>query len=77
MPRAGEVLGAGASTAAERLSSKDKPTGKQGSPILTVKLRNKYTEYRSEDAEKNTAPWEDWLDQNGYGLGDNNHVYKK
>ena len=77
MASAGEMLGgARASTASERLASNGKPSGKQGSPALTVKLRTKFTEYRSENPESD-ASWEQWLEQNGYGLGDDNHVYKK
>lgn len=77
MAKAYGALSEGASSAAERLaSSKDKPTGKLGSPALTVKVRNKFSEYRSQNPETEVQ-WEEWLDQNGYGLGDNNHVYRK
>jgi hypothetical protein len=64
------------SSASDRLAASGKPTGKKGDPALTIKLRNKFTEYRSENPETDKQ-WESWLDENGYGLGDNNHVYKK
>lgn len=65
-----------ASSASDRLASKGKPSGQQGNPALTVKLRNKFSEYRAENPEA-SVQWESWLESNGYGLGDNNHVYKK
>lgn len=64
------------SSAADRLGSDNKPTGKLGDPRLTLKLRNQFTQYRSDNPETDVQ-WEQWLNQNGYGLGDNNHVYKK
>jgi hypothetical protein len=63
------------STASQRLMAENKPTGKVGSPGLTIKLRNQYTAYRSENPDT-TKSWEEWLQENGYGLGDNNHAYK-
>lgn len=76
MPKAYGALSAQASSAADRLASEKKPTGTLGSPGLTVKLRNQFTEFRSQNPETDIQ-WEDWLEQNGYGLGDNNHVFKK
>lgn len=75
MARAWEMLGeARASSASERLASNGKPSGKQGNPALTVKLRTKFAE---EAADQPGIQFEEWLDQNGYGLGDNGHAYKK
>ena len=70
------LSGSRASSASDRLAANGKPAGKQGSPAMTVKARNKFTEYRSENPDTDVQ-WEDWLEQNGYGLGDNQHVYKK
>jgi len=65
-----------ASSASGRLASSGKPSGKLGNPAMTVKVRNKFSEYRTENPESDIQ-WEEWLGQNGYGLGDNNHVFKK
>jgi len=65
-----------ASSASDRLASSGKPSGKLGSPAMTVKVRNKFSEYRTENPESDIQ-WEAWLEQNGYGLGDNDHVFKK
>lgn len=71
-----DILGGSApSSAADRLAAKNQPAGVLGSPALTVKLRNKFSEYRSQNPETEVQ-WEEWLNQNGYALGDNNHVYK-
>lgn len=77
MPKAYGALTSGASNATERLAAKDKPTGKAGNPALTVKVRNMFSAYKSENVD-DPIQWEDWLAKNpNYGLGDNGHVYKK
>jgi hypothetical protein len=58
------------------LASANKPTGKTGSVFLTTKLRVKFEGWKAENLDS-PIQWEEWLDQNGYGLGDNNQVYKK
>jgi len=68
------LSGSRASSASDRLAANGKPAGKQGSPALTVKMRNKFAEVADEQPG---IQFEDWLEQNGYGLGDNQHVYKK
>ena len=73
MPKATETLGAERSTASQQLSAKNKPSGRVGSPALTVKKRTEYNKIR----EERDIGWEPWLNEIGYGLGDNNHVYKK
>lgn len=69
------LSGTGESSAAQRLSSSSKPTGKTGNPALTVKLRVKFDEWKAENID-DPVQWAEWLNRNGYGLGDNNHVYK-
>lgn len=77
MASASNMLGgSGTSSAADRLAAKGQPSGKAGSPDLTLKLRNQFSEYRTQNIEA-TVQWEDWLESKGYGIGDNNHVYKK
>lgn len=74
MASASNMLGgAGASSAADRLAAKGQPSGKAGSPFLTVKLRTQFDKVR----EDRDISWPEWLDEQGYGLGDNTHVYKK
>ncbi len=62
------------STAAQRLSAKGKPSGKAGNVGLTVKLRTRFSAVADQQPG---IQFEDWLEQEGYGIGDNGHVYKK
>lgn len=78
MPKAYGALATEASSAADRLAAKNKPTGKQGSPALTVKMRSQFDSAAAEaQIDGRAIGWEEWLDQQGYGIGDNDHVYKK
>jgi len=74
MPKAYGALTAGASNAADRLAAKNKPSGKQGDALLTTKVKQAYAK---SDELANGVGYEDWLDANGYALGDNGLVYKK
>jgi len=69
------VLAAGEpSSAAQRLGSEN-ARGKVGSPFLTVKLRKQFTEFRATNPDSELT-FPDWLRQQGYDIGDNEHVYK-
>jgi len=67
------LSGVGVSGAADRLSSKRAPTGKLGSPVLTIQLRKQFSAVR----EERDVSWEEWLAEQGYAIGDNENVYRK
>lgn len=62
------------SSAAERLAAKDKPKGRSGDVATTIKMRNKFAKVADQFPG---VQFEDWLETQGYGLGDNGHAYKK
>lgn len=77
MPKAyGALSDSRAASAAERLASERKPTGKTGSVFLTAKLRTEFGDWKAENPDSETQ-FEQWLDERGYATGDNNQVYKK
>lgn len=63
-----------ASSAAERLSTKGNPKGQRGDVATTIKMRNRFAEEAGPDTG---VQFEEWLEQQGYGIGDNGQVYKK
>lgn len=61
-------------SAAERLAAKGKPQGASGDVVTTIKMRKRFAEV----ADKSPGiQFEDWLAEQGYGIGDNGQVYKK
>ncbi len=69
------VLAAGEpASAAQRLSSEN-ASGKTGSPYLTVKMRNRFTEFKATNPDSELQ-FPEWLRQEGYDIGANEHVYK-
>lgn len=63
-----------ASSAAERLSTKGNPKGQRGDVATTIKMRNRFAEVADQSPG---IQFEDWLAEQGYGIGDNGQVYKK
>ena len=74
MARAGDVLGAGkVSTASDRLAAKGDAKGHNGDAATTIKLRNEFARV----AADTDLQFEDWVETQGYAIGDNGQVYKK
>lgn len=70
-------------SAAERLAAKGKPQGADakgkpqgasGDVVTTIKMRKRFAEVADQSPG---IQFEDWLAEQGYGIGDNGQVYKK
>lgn len=61
-------------SAAERLAAKGKPQGASGDVATTIKMRRRFAEVADQSPG---IQFEDWLAEQGYGIGDNGQVYKK